>query len=298
MRVLLTGSNGFVGKNLSPYLNASQISVTHLTRTELNNGDFEKILDCDAVIHLAGKAHDTSKVLNAEDYYLVNFELTKQLYDAFLNSDAKKFIFVSSVKAVADRVSGRLHEDHQPLAKTHYGKSKYLAEEYIRGKSLPSDKQFFILRPCMIHGPQNQGNLNLLFKFVKTGFPYPLAAFDNERSFLSIENLCFVIRELLSGNTDSGVYNVADDEPLSTNTVIQLLGQATGRQPKLLKIPVSIAKIVAKIGDFLHLPLTSERLEKLTENYVVDNKKIKDAIGKNLPQTAREGMLKTGSSFK
>ena len=83
---------------------------------------------------LAGKAHDLKKVSDPQAYYQVNYELTKKLYDAFLASDAKKFIFVSSVKAAADSVDGILTEDTPPDPKTDYGKSKLMAEQYIQSQ--------------------------------------------------------------------------------------------------------------------------------------------------------------------
>jgi nucleoside-diphosphate-sugar epimerase len=115
------------------------------------------------------------------------------LYDQFLQSKAKKFIYISCVKAAADTVDGVLTEDVLPNPVTAYGKSKLMAENYISA-NIPADKQVYILRSCMIHGPGNKGNLNLLHGIVKKGISYPFGAFKNVRSFLSIENICFVIK--------------------------------------------------------------------------------------------------------
>jgi nucleoside-diphosphate-sugar epimerase len=253
----------------------------------------------DAVIHLAGKAHDLKKVSNPQDYYEANFELTKQLFDSFLLSEASVFIFMSTVKAVADTVDGILKEDAVANPKTHYGISKQQAEQYILSHELPQGKRVYILRPCMIHGSGNKGNLNLLYQLVSKGLPWPLGNFKNQRSFLSIENLCFVIQELLENPTiSSGVYQVADDSPLSTNELIHLLGISLGKKNRVITIPSYLIKIAAKLGDYLYLPLNSERLQKLTENYEVCNQKIVVAIGKPLPIQSKEGLLKTLDSFK
>ena len=293
--ILITGASGFVGQNLIPYLrnfNIQNLSLRYETNKKI------VIEDTVAIIHLSGKAHDLKKVSQPADYYEANYELTKQLYDAFLKSDAKKFIFISSVKASADSVTGVLIEDMVPNPKTHYGKSKLMAEEYIQSQPLPDDKTYYILRPCMIHGPGNKGNLNLLYQFVKQGIPYPLAAFKNLRSFLSIENLCFVIKELLENDVQSGVYQVADDESLSTNDLVKEIALNLGLNPKLLKIPVGFIQSIAKLGNKFKLPLNTDRLNKLTENYLVSNKKIKKALGKELPIKAREGLRRTILSFK
>ncbi|HXH99862.1 MAG TPA: NAD-dependent epimerase/dehydratase family protein [Sphingobacteriaceae bacterium] len=297
VKIVLTGSSGFVGQNLLNYLSRENFLLRPVSLRSTDN--ISDILSGDAIIHLAGKAHDLKNVSNPEEYYQVNYELTKNLYNAFLKSDARKFIFISSVKASADQIEGGLTEDHIPDPQTHYGKSKLMAEEYIQSQVLPDEKSYYILRPCMIHGPGNKGNLNLLYQFVSKGLPYPLAGFENQRSFLSIENLCFVIKEILE-RTDipSGIYHLADDDALSTNSVISRLAEAQGKKPRLWKVPPGLISLAAKIGDKLHLPLNSERLQKLTESYVVSNEKIKKALGKELPVSARDGILRTAQSFK
>lgn len=295
MKTTITGPSGFAGTNLISYLKGFDIQRLSLRYQPNQNIDLQ---NTDALIHLAGKAHDLKKVSQPHDYYDAIFELTKQLYDAFLQSEAKKFIFISSVKASADSVDGVLKEEQVANPQTHYGKSKLMAEEYIKAQPLPEGKSFYILRPCMIHGPGNKGNLNLLYQFVKKGIPYPLASFENRRSFLSVENLCFVIKELLEQNIPSGTYNLADDESLSTNELVAEIANTLKLKPRLLKIPAPFIKLVAKIGDKLKLLLTTERLHKLTENYIVANHKIKQALGKELPVTARDGLRKTIRSFK
>lgn len=296
MEISITGASGFVGTNLRNYLNPSY-EIHPLSVRYLPNQHFD--FETDALIHLAGKAHDLNKVSNPKDYYEANFELTKQLFDSFLASTATVFIFMSTVKAVADTVNGILKEDAVANPQTHYGIAKHQAEQYILNREVPEGKQVYILRPCMIHGPGNKGNLNLLFQLVSKGLPWPLGDFKNERSFLSIENLCFVIKELL-GNTSipSGVYQVADDAPLSTNELIQLIGRGSDKKSRILNLSQSMIKSMVKLGDYFYLPLNSERLQKLTENYVVSNQKIVKAIGKALPVSSEEGLMMTFKSFK
>lgn len=295
-KIIITGASGFVGENLYKYLNdiyrIEPISVRYIENQEFD-------LKANAIVHLAGKAHDLKNVSNPTEYYEANCELTKQLFDSFLNSEASVFVFLSTVKAVADEVHDILTEESIPNPKTHYGIAKRKAEEYILSKQLPSGKRIYILRPCMIHGPGNKGNLNLLYQLVSKGIPWPLGDFKNQRSFLSIENLCFIIKEILENpSIRSGVYQILDNEPISTNELVNLIGQSLNKKNRILKIPSSIIKKIAKIGDYLHLPLNSERLQKLTENYIASNYKITNAIGKPLPITAKEGLLKTFKSFK
>jgi nucleoside-diphosphate-sugar epimerase len=291
MSIFITGSSGFVG---SSFLNHFKNEVTRVS----SRGKEFKIDDAEVVIHLAGQAHDLKNTSSSQEYYEVNTELTKKVYDAFLESEAKVFITLSSVKAVADQVEGELTEQLQPNPITHYGKSKLLAEQYIFSIEIPEGKRVYVLRPCMIHGPGNKGNLNLLYKLVSKNIPWPLGAFENNRSFCSIDNLMFIFNELIEReDIPSGIYNVADDEPLSTNDLIGLIAQSQNRNPKLWNFSKKFIEGVASIGDKFHLPLNTERLHKLTSSYVVSNAKIKAAIGKPLPVLSKEGLLKTFKSF-
>lgn len=292
--ITVTGATGFVGKNLISWLKRS-FAVKELNLRTQANVSFTQ--EDYAVVHLAGKAHDLKGTTNFEEYNQVNYELTKRMYDAFIASDVTVFIFVSSVKAVADEVSSVLDEETLPDPRTHYGKSKLTAEKYIQEQVLPPGKSYYILRPCMIHGPGNKGNLNLLYNFVKSGIPYPLAKFENRRSYLSVDNLCFVIVKLLENVAHSGVYNVADDKPLSTNDVIKTIATTLGKRPKLLGLPKSVIFVISRIGDYLKFPIDSERLHKLTSDFIVSNKKIKRALNVELPVEAEEGLILTIKSF-
>jgi nucleoside-diphosphate-sugar epimerase len=289
--LLVTGSSGFVGKNLIDYFKSKYRFTRYQKEKQLN-------IESDIVLHFAGKAHDLKNVTDSSDYYTVNTELTKSIFDKFIDSDATVFITLSSVKAAADTVTSPLTEYHTPNPVTHYGKSKLLAEEYILSKHIPEGKRVYILRPCMIHGPGNKGNLNLLFKIVRKGIPWPLGAFENKRSFCSIDNLCFVIDEIIQNDQiPSGVYNIADDEALSTNELIRLIADSQGKKSINWNIPKTIIKSISKLGDIFRLPLNTERLNKLTETYIVSNHKLINAINKPLPVSAKEGLLKTFNSF-
>jgi len=292
IEIFLTGSNGFVGKYLkNKFKNC--FSLKYYKR------DSNIKINSQVVLHLAGIAHDLKNTKSERDYYLNNTELTKSIYNEFLNSNAEVFVFLSSVKASADSVEGVLFEDCLPNPKTHYGKSKLLAENYIISNKTSKYKRIYILRPCMIHGPNNKGNLNLLYKLVSKRIPWVLGLFENKRSYCSIENLSFIIKELITNKKiSSGIYNVSDDHPLSTNDVIRLISNSQNKKPLIWNVSKSLIRIIAKIGNTVLFPLNSERLRKLTESYVVSNEKIKQAIGKPLPVNSKEGMLNTFMNFQ
>ena len=143
-----------------------------------------------------------------------------------------------------------------------------LFRNFTDADAVVDGKKVYIMRPCMIHGPGNKGNLNLLYGVVSKGIPWPLGAFENRRSFTSIGNLQEVICSAL------------------------------GKKAHIWNIPRGLMNGFAKIGDVLHLPLNTQRMQKLTENYVVSNAKIKAALGmKQMPVRAVDGLRETIKSF-
>ena len=324
MNILITGIHGFVGSNLVVALREHHTlygldiiapEKEGIVRTfswsdiETTSFPMQHLPQFDAIIHLAGKAHDTKNRSAAQVYFDINTGLTRKAFDFFLESKAKKFIFFSSVKAAADSVVGEvLTEDVIPAPVGPYGESQIAAENYILSKlkvengewkaDLYNGKQVYILRPCMIHGPGNKGNLNLLYNVVRKGIPWPLGAFENRRSFTSVDNLCYVLEGLLTKEVASGIYHIGDDEALSTNELIALMCEAMGRKPHIWKLNRRMMEGCAALGTLLHLPLNTERLRKLTENYVVSNEKIKSALGiERMPVRAADGIMKTIKSF-
>ncbi len=331
--ILLTGHNGFVGTNLIRAFqkdhNLVGLDIPQHDpaktpplppETSFSWDQLHELPAVDTIIHLAGKAHDTANVSAPEEYFEVNMGLTKRIFDHFLQSEATNFIFFSSVKAVADTVEGEiLTEAHTPDPQTPYGQSKLAAEQYIINKLFnntdgntplstvdfsgstgfkKSGKRVFIMRPAMIHGPGNKGNLNLLYKVVQKGLPWPLGAFSNLRSFASIDNVAYLLRQVIEKPVAPGIYNLADDQPLSTNRLISLMAATLNRKARIWNIPPGPIKLLARTGDILHLPLNSERLKKLTESYVVSNARIKKALAiQNLPVDALAGLEKTLASF-
>jgi nucleoside-diphosphate-sugar epimerase len=252
---------------------------------------------------LAGKAHDVRKKDDAAEYFRINTGLTKKIFDWFLKSSAGKFVFFSSIKAAADTANFVLTEDMISVPAGPYGESKMAAERYLQKHLAASsgrpEKKVYILRPCMIHGPGNKGNLNLLYEVVKRGIPWPLGSFENRRSFTSIDNLIFIVKGLLADDVEGGIYHIADDEALSTNELVAVICGVCSKKCRIWKIGKNLVNAAAWRGGILHLPLNRVRLRKLTEDYVVSNKKIKAALGvDSLPMAARAGIIKTVKSFE
>lgn len=330
MNILITGVHGFVGSNLVKHLakdntiygldivQPEKEGVKHTFGWEALDAVGE-IPEIDAVIHLAGKAHDTRNKSAADVYFKVNTGLTEKIFDWYMASPtAKKFVFFSTAKAAAECVTDVLREDVIPTPKGPYGESKIKAENYILkalemqgvshrsmnsikpGTDRPKNgKDVYIFRPCMIHGPGNKGNLNLLYGVVSKGMPWPLGAFENRRTFTSVANICFAVNGVLTKKVPSGIYNMGDDEALSTNELIEVICKTLGKKARIWHIPQRMMNCVARVGGILHLPLNPLRMQKLTENYVSSNEKIKTALGvDHLPVDARTGLIETIKSFK
>jgi len=318
MKILITGVHGFVGSNLVAYLaKNNELYGLDIIAPEKDGVvrtyswedlDAGRIPEVEAIIHLAGKAHDTKNQTVADVYFKVNRDLTIKIFNFFLaQKGIKKFVFFSTAKAAADKVDGVLTEDVVPAPVGPYGESKIAAEKYILEKmeiagqagNDEANKRVYIFRPCMIHGPGNKGNLNLLYNVVRKGIPWPLGAFENRRTFTSVENICFAVDGVLTKDVPSGIYNMGDDEALSTNELIEEICKSLGKKAHIWRLPKGLMNGVAKVGGWLHLPLNPERLRKLTENYISSNEKIKKALGVDrMPVDARTGLQRTLESFK
>lgn len=292
MKILITGAYGFVGTNLCRYLAGRghecwALDVEGARRSEVPYArvfgwdeldELGRALEdggVDAVVHLAGKAHDLKKVSDEKSYFDVNVGLTEKIFGV-CEGKVKRFVYFSSSKAAE--------------AQTPYGRSKLAAEEFLAGRAI-------VLRPAMIHGPGNKGNLNLLWGVARRGVPWPLAAWENGRSFASIGNVCAAV-EALCERGEKGIYGMADDETLSTNRIVELMAEACGRKARLWRVPRGVMRWAARAGDVIGLPLDSERLGKLTEDSRVDNGALKASLGwERMPVRAEAGMRETLASF-
>ena len=295
--VALFGASGFLGNHLQNKLEFEIVDIN------IRQQNWQENIpdDANVFINCIGKAHDHKGTGTAQDFYFANYELVKVLFEEFLKSNAQIFIHISSIAAVEENERKEvLTESSVGSPQSHYGKSKKAAEEFLLAQNLPSWKKLFILRPTMIHGEGDKGNLTLLYKIIAKGIPYPLGVFNNSRTFANIDNVIFIINQFIKQKNllEGGVYNVCDDDSLSTRKIIEIIGRVKGTKPLIWSIPKSVIHLLAKMGDLISLPINSKRLRKMTSNLIVSNAKIKLTLGiEHLPLSAEEGLKKTIQSF-
>lgn len=297
--ISIIGASGFIGRNLTQKL-SKDFEVKNVS---LRNENWKNQLsDAEVLINLVGKAHDHKGTATESDFFHANLELTKQIFEAFKKTDSKVLIHISSLAALEETESNKaLVETDNTNPQSFYGNSKREAEKWLLEQELSINKKIIILRPPMVHGPGDKGNLGLLYKLISKGIPYPLAAFNNKRSFISIDNFSYFIEEIINKHIDldSGIYHIADDEAISTSSIIDIIKKIENKSVPNLSFPKPLVKLLAKVGDVIPFPLNTIRLKKMTSDLIVSNQKIKTALGiSKLPMTAEEGIIKTIKSFK
>ena len=295
-KTIILGSSGFIGQNLIKR-NPNSEGVS------LRDGNWKnQISDAEVIINLVGKAHDHKGTATEQDFRYANVDLAKEIFNEFLKSNAKLLIHISSIAAQEEFESRNpLREEDECHPFSSYGKTKREAEEWLLQQNLPEKKKLIILRPPMVHGEGDKGNLGLLYKLISKGIPYPLASFDNKRSFISIDNFSYFINQIIENKEllENGIYHISDDEAVSTKEIIEIIKKVENNNTLNLSLPKVLVKFLAKIGDIIPLPLNTKRLKKMTGNLEVSNQKIKNALGiTQLPISAKKGIEITIKSFK
>jgi UDP-glucose 4-epimerase len=260
--VLVTGANGFVGRHVAPALIREGWVVRRAVRKS-SGGDGEVVIetlgpstnwraalvDVDAVVHLAARVHHQHEEHAVEIYRDVNIEGTLHLAASAKQAGVRQFIFVSTVL-----VHGRSNDGRPPFRESDvlmprglYGESKAAAEAGLKELAQTGEMHITVIRPPLVYGSGAKGNFALLAKAVKFGLPLPLAAIDNHRAFLSVENLAsFISWRLSAAGRNFDIFLVADLEQVSTPEFIARLARAAGVRSRLFPMPISVLKGLLK----------------------------------------------------
>jgi UDP-glucose 4-epimerase len=239
MRIALSGSTGFIGTSLVPYLLKRGHTITPITRASFSKDLNSNLAGHEAVVHLAGLAH--SKRSRPEDFEEINFALTLSLANAAREADVLRFIFISTINVVAGN-HGVLKPLDPICPLNAYGASKAKAEQALL--DMP-DLEVSILRPPLVYGPRPKGNMAALTRLCLTGVPLPFGSVNNQRSLASITNVLSAIDFLCTANRSrvSGrIFHVSDDRDLSLREIVRTIRVAAGLPPRLLPVPVGLMR--------------------------------------------------------
>jgi nucleoside-diphosphate-sugar epimerase len=304
MKILITGIQGFVGRQLVHlYQDEHELFGLDQVSEDMNGvqhiftyRELKIMPDVDVVIHAAGKSIDTMDMNKSLEYFETNVGLTRIIFDWFNQSKATMFIYFSSVKAAADIVNNTvLTEDFPPKPFGPYGESKMMAEKYVL-EQWTAGKKVYVLRPAILHGCGMMGNANLemMLKWIRKGWPYVFGKFTCRRSYTTMDNLSFVLKRMLVMDLPVGIYNVADDDTLTFLETYELLCAAMGKKPKVLHISKWILYVAAQWGSLFHCMYNKYQYEKLNNDFVVSNAKLKAALEVDaMPVNAVDGMMRS-----
>ena len=286
MKILLTGSNGFLGKYIQSELVSQKIEFIGVGRStendvvcDLSNEVplFAESLNYDMVVHNAGKAHLVPQnEAEGKVFYDVNVGGTEKLLEGLmsLKNKPKCFVFVSTVAVYGLEVGENINETHSLNGNSPYAKSKIEAEKLVQDWCLDNGVNCVILRLPLVVGENAPGNLGAMERAIKKGYYFRLGSGNARRSMVNAVDVAKLIPGLLNKN---GIYNITDGLHRSFAEMDTFLAKKHGKTVK--KIPDWMGKLIAKLGDFVPgFPLNSYRLGKLEQSLTFNDDKARQEL--------------------
>lgn len=309
MKVLITGSNGFIGQHLvSGIRNEKGISLIVSSKKYLeslsgqaeqfifptidSSTDWRKVLiGVDTVIHLADLAHDTKLNSNNSDtnYIEANVETSINLAEQSVNAGVRRFIYLSSIKVNGEEtlINKPFNAENIPDPQDSYAKSKLKAEIALKQISEISELELVIIRPVLVYGPGVKGNFLSLMQWIKRGIPLPFSLINNKRDLVSINNLVnFIIICLKHPSAKNQVFLISDNVSISTKNLIRKIARFQKKEILLLPFPqVFLSLVFNLIG---RKKLTQKLLGSLEVNIQKNLKLLGWSPSQDVDQALRE----------
>ena len=312
MKILITGATGFVGAQLSETLTNSGHDVRDTARSlapsgpttrELLTCDLESAenLDhlttgCDAIVHLAGRAHVMSdNPATSESLYIsANVDVTRKLAQSAARTGVKRMILMSSVKVNGESttIGSPFTSQDTPNPQDPYGRSKTQAEQVLWDIASKSELEGVVIRPPLVYGPGVRANFASLIGIVDRGIPLPLGSIRNKRSFVSIDNLIDCIATALQSSNAAGqTFLVSDGNDLSTPELIRSIASALHKSPTLFPFPPVLLKLAATSAG------KRSAYDRLCGSLTVDIALTKQKLSWTPPFTVQDSMQRTVDAF-
>lgn len=313
-RVLITGANGFVGKAVSRALLQRGDSVTGLVRRPqttadgvrewiFDANDFEGIderwpvaMHCDTVIHLAARVHmmreTTADPLAA--YRATNVTGALRVAAAARRVGARRFVFVSSIKAAAESSAGRPITERDEASPTDpYGISKLEAECALVEYGRKSGLEIVIVRPPLVYGPGVRANFLQLMRAIANGVPLPLGAISARRSLVFVDNLADALVHCTTDPRAVGqTFHVTDGRDLSVAELAQALATQLHAPARLVPVPVGLLRLAGRLTG------RSAQIDRLIGELRLDSSHICECLGWYPPYTVEHGLLETAAWYR
>lgn len=296
--VLLTGASGFIGRHVAAHLEQEAIPVTSVRREVGPQTDWRDLVEgIECVIHLAAAAHDRAqRHERAGDYEAlrrVNALGTERLARAAAGAGVARFIFLSTIGVSGDETRGApLTEDSPAAPRSLYAASKWEAEQRLEALAGATGLAVTVLRPTLVYGPGNPGNLLRLLRAVERGWPLPLASVDNRRHLTYVGNLVSALAAVLARSDAAGRFVVCDGEALSTAQLVRCLARGLGRPARLFPLPVAVLRGIGKLMG------ADPFVRRLAGSLEADCGKLRRVLGWQPPFAPGAALTETAAAYR